>query len=240
MPTINGRYYMNPQYGAALERARAADEGSIRVNGMPQPSWLDRLLGFAPHEELEHNYNRTRNDADNSPLRLLSAGKKAGAQKSQPNSHESRPPADNTTVGNSVYNETSGLRPTAPSGAGSAHDLSDARAGLAGVIKNRDAKGTAVGKGTAPGRLTKSGESAVKAYPPAKRAYEESQAAAGKVSGNPAGPQHFYFDHGQGKPPWAQGKEPKESFGPFVNEGGGGDVPKGAKVKIRIYELGDR
>lgn len=26
MPYINGRYYMNPQYGAAVERAREADE----------------------------------------------------------------------------------------------------------------------------------------------------------------------------------------------------------------------
>jgi CHAP domain-containing protein len=40
MTIINGRYYMNPQYGAALERDRA--------NGAPQPSWLDRFLGFAP------------------------------------------------------------------------------------------------------------------------------------------------------------------------------------------------
>jgi hypothetical protein len=240
MPIINDRYYMNPQYGAAMERARAADMESARVNGLPQPSWLDRFLGFAPQEELEHNYNRIRNDSNNSPLRLLSAGKTAEAQRSRPSSHESRPPADNTTVGNSVYNETSGLRPTAPSGAGSAQDLSDARAGLAGVIKNRDARGTTVGQGTAPGQLTKSEAGAVKTYPPAKRAYEDSHVAAGKVSGNPAGPQHFYFDHGQGKPPWAQGKEPKESYGPFRNEGGGGDVPKGATVRIRIYDLGDR
>jgi len=48
MPMINGRYYMNPQYGAALERARAADEESVRVNGTPQPSWLDRFLGLVP------------------------------------------------------------------------------------------------------------------------------------------------------------------------------------------------
>lgn len=27
MPYINGRYYMNPQYGAALEQTREADEG---------------------------------------------------------------------------------------------------------------------------------------------------------------------------------------------------------------------
>jgi len=57
MPVINGRYYMNPQYGAAMEQARAADAESVRVNGLPQPSWLDRFLGFAPEENLQHNPN---------------------------------------------------------------------------------------------------------------------------------------------------------------------------------------
>jgi hypothetical protein len=48
MPIINGRYYMNPQFGAALVRARAADDESVRLNGAPQPSWLDRFLGLVP------------------------------------------------------------------------------------------------------------------------------------------------------------------------------------------------
>ena len=42
MPIIGGRYYMNPQYGAALERDRAAnppDEDQL-------PIWLDQFLGF--------------------------------------------------------------------------------------------------------------------------------------------------------------------------------------------------
>jgi len=236
MPTINGGYYMNPQYGAALERARAADEESVRVNGIPQPSRLDRFLGFAPQADLQHTYNHTYSDSDNIALRQVSAGKKAEPQRSRSSSHESRPPADNSTVGNSVYNETSGLRPTAPSGAGSAQDLSDARAGLAGVIKNRDARGTAVGRGTAPGQLTKSEAGAVKAYPPAMRAYDDSHAAAGKASGNPAGPQHFYLDSGRKKPDWAQGNEPKKSYGPFRNYAGHGDVHKGDEVRIRVYD----
>jgi hypothetical protein len=47
MPVINGKYYMNPQYGKALERDRIADEEHRRVHGEPQPSWLDHHLGFA-------------------------------------------------------------------------------------------------------------------------------------------------------------------------------------------------
>jgi hypothetical protein len=47
MPVINGRYYMNSQYGKALERDRIADEEHRRMHGAPQPSWLDHFLGFA-------------------------------------------------------------------------------------------------------------------------------------------------------------------------------------------------
>ncbi len=37
MPIINDRYYMNPQYGAALERDREADAQQTDQD----PSWLD-------------------------------------------------------------------------------------------------------------------------------------------------------------------------------------------------------
>ena len=65
MPIINGRYYMNPQYGAALERARTADEESIRNYGTPQPSWLDRFLGLVPTEEQQEQVSqRDSNSGD--------------------------------------------------------------------------------------------------------------------------------------------------------------------------------
>ncbi len=47
MPEINGRYYMNPQYGRAVERERIADEEHRRVHGEPQPTWHDYHYGFA-------------------------------------------------------------------------------------------------------------------------------------------------------------------------------------------------
>jgi hypothetical protein len=31
MPIVNGRYYMNPAYGAALERARGRDSGFLQA-----------------------------------------------------------------------------------------------------------------------------------------------------------------------------------------------------------------
>jgi hypothetical protein len=58
MPKINGRYYMNPQYGAGLESARAADDEFARVNGAPQPSWLDRFLGLVPTEDQQEQLNQ--------------------------------------------------------------------------------------------------------------------------------------------------------------------------------------
>jgi hypothetical protein len=61
MPIVNGRFYMNPQYVAALERARTADEDSIRANGAPQPSWLDRFLGLVPTGEEQEQMSQGDN-----------------------------------------------------------------------------------------------------------------------------------------------------------------------------------
>lgn len=72
MPVINGRYYMNPQYGAALERARAADEESIRADGAPQPSWLDRFLGLVPTDEEQQQISQV--DSNSSDIFREPAG----------------------------------------------------------------------------------------------------------------------------------------------------------------------
>lgn len=47
MPVINGRYYMNPQYGAALEADRAAaqaKDSSRKQKAPSNESWLDRQV----------------------------------------------------------------------------------------------------------------------------------------------------------------------------------------------------
>jgi hypothetical protein len=51
VPIINGRYCMNSQYGAAVERARANGSELVKAQGEPQPSWLDRFLGLVLTEE---------------------------------------------------------------------------------------------------------------------------------------------------------------------------------------------
>jgi hypothetical protein len=215
MPVINGRYYANPQYGRGLERARAADAESTRAHGEPKPSWHDHFLGLLP-TAAEQTRDRGRKQ------------------------FQEHPQSDRTsdeTVGNVIYNETVGLRPTSKTGKGSSQDLHEARVGAGTVAKNLDANGQKLGKPlTAPTHLTTQEAKAVRSYGPAKHAYEDSQTAASKASGDRNGPTHFYLDHGQPKPRWTKGKEPKQSYGPFRNDAGRGDVPKGAKVWIRVYD----
>ena len=53
------------------------------------------------------------------------------------------------------------------------------------------------------------------------------------------GSTHLYLDYGQKAPSWAAGKE-TTTCGPFKNAAGGGDVPKGAHVKIIIVHPEDQ
>ena len=181
---INGRFYANPAYGAALERARVQDA----ARGTEQA--------------------------------------KAQGQTT---------PAPNDPLANRIYNESSGLRPTAPKGPGSAEDLHDARTYMGHVIRNREAAGT--GGGVAHAQLGKQEAQAVQTYPPARAAYQDSQHAAERARSGPdqtGGARNFYLDYGQGAPPWARGKAPVATFGPFLNRAGGGDVPRGAKTTIVV------
>ena len=200
MPVINDRYYANPEYGRALERARVADEEFRRVHGEEKPSWLDRFLGFAD----ETDTKQAKQTRQNHP-QLQAQAKRV----------------TDDTIGNIIYNETSGLRPTSETGEGSPQDLHEARVGAGTVAKSLYADGQKLGKPlTAPTELTSKEAKAVRSYSPAKHAYEDSQAAASKASRDKSGPTHFYLDHGQPKPRWAKGKEPKQSYGPFRNVAG--------------------
>lgn len=136
------------------------------------------------------------------------------------------------TTGNIVYNETGGLRPKAKDGSGSSQDLHDSRVAVADVIDNRNKAGA-------------KGGVASDAVSPKERhnaQYKDSQAAASEAANSPdrtGGSTHFYLDYGQPKPNWANGKV-TTSYGPFVNAAGGGDVPKGADVRIVIVHPEDQ
>jgi RHS repeat-associated protein len=140
--------------------------------------------------------------------------------------------AQQQTTGNIVYNETGGLRPKSKDGSGSSQDLHDSRVAVADVIDNRNKAG-------AKGGVASDAVSAKERNNPQ---YKDSQAAASEAANSPdrtGGSTHFYLDYGQPKPSWANGKA-TTSYGPFVNAAGGGDVPKGADVRIIIVHPEDQ
>jgi hypothetical protein len=67
--------------------------------------------------------------------------------------------------------------------------------------------------------------------------YREAQTAVAEANASPDstnGACNYVLDYGQKMPDWVAKMQTVQSFGPFVNQSGGGDVPKGAQVVIRI------
>ena len=131
-----------------------------------------------------------------------------------------------------IYNETSGLR----------GNLADARVAIARVAVNRERLG--IRGGVATPEMSAAADLALQRNDPAAvAAYLDSlRAAALVLSGRPPcgvqdptrGATHYILDFGQRKPSWARGV-PRLNYGPFINAGGGGDVPRRATVHIQIY-----
>lgn len=193
MPTINGRFYANPAFGRALERARL---------------WESQRENASEHRSTKH--------------RRYTVG------------HDAATTIDG--VANQIYNETSGLRPTALRGPGSDLDLQYARMYMGHVIHNRVAR--KIPGGLAYDKLTGNEPHAIKhLFSAAYDSYGGSHHAAKLSFSHPdptGGATGFYLDHGQRLPPWAKGKKTVATFGPFTNAAGKGDVPKGEKVRIVI------
>lgn len=241
MPFINGRYYMNPFFGAALERARDAEEGgtdSLTANGTAGPELSDGVYRYRPFPAASDEIQLDSAEQGQGRGHHPKPQQKHRAQKPSETAHQPGSPAQNA---NRVYNETSGLRPTTTHGPGSAQDLHDARSFIAHVLENRETSGK-LGI-VAPDKLRPSEAHAIQAYPPAKQAYADSTKAAQSAasSSDPTkGATNYYLDYGQNPPPWAAGKKPVRSFGPFVDASGGGGVhnpKKGDKVHVRVYHM---
>ena len=134
--------------------------------------------------------------------------------------------ANSHQVGNIVHNETGGLRPEAKEGSGSSQDLHNAKVAISDVVKNREKSG--VNGGVASDKVSSKERNTSQ--------YKDAQQAAAQAARSPdvtGGSKHFYLDYGEKAPSWAAGKE-TTTYGPFKNAAGGGDVPKGAVVKIII------
>lgn len=137
-----------------------------------------------------------------------------------------------TQTGNIVYNETGGLRPEQKDGSGSSQNLHDARVAVSDVIDNRKKAGVKGGVAS----------DSVSSKERNNSQYKDAQSAASEAARSPdrtGGSTEFYLDYGQPKPSWANGTA-TTSYGPFRNAAGGGDVPKGADVRIIIVHPEDQ
>ena len=125
-----------------------------------------------------------------------------------------------------VLNETGGLSPSAEKGHGSAKDLHRARIAVAEISKRLREKGHP--EQVAPGEggiytglwygLATDDKDSIKAWNDSVSAAQE--ALSGSNITRDAG--YFRLDAKSGAvPPWAQGRTPSVTFGPFRNAGGG-------------------
>jgi hypothetical protein len=211
MPFIDDKYYMNPAYGRAVQRARAAEAASEHdESGQQQPG--THWVTIEGRHVLIHE---------------TQGGRTPHGNQSQPVSHSriQFPSSDSERrLAVIVFNETGGLTPSAKSGNGSAANLHDARVATAEVSKRLIEDGHA--NRVAPDELeTGLWQGLNDGNPAAVQAWNDSLSAARTAlagSNTTEDATHFRLDAKTGTmPPWAQGRQPAQTFGPFRNAGGG-------------------
>jgi hypothetical protein len=211
VPYINGRYYMNPQYGAAVEGARPEESDDVDDDGITTEPEIELVA------------------ADKASQREQPTKKQAPGSMHAPQSQEHK-----AEIG---YGETAGLLPQesphAPKKASpydrrtwdphSAAELQQARTNIMDIsIRNH------VVHPAKPGNDTIS-----------QSVWNDNMKAAANSDGSLPGQHFFIRQHGVGRQRpgpdqgWGQGK-PIRSYGPFRNVGGG-DAPKGDDTYIDIY-----
>jgi RHS repeat-associated protein len=146
-----------------------------------------------------------------------------------------KPDANKTEV-NKLYNEYSSLRPDP--GDSTTSDLNQARKNAAHVYDNTHGKGFQGSSGLNPNDardIKKPATDAAQAY----SATQDAVAAAAKEPDTTQGANHAYIydpaaiDSGQlHEPTWVSQGETTTVKGPFINQSGGGDIPKGDEVYV--------
>lgn len=222
MPFINGRFYANPIFGRALGRARLAEAGKVWSEEYP-------ARGQQHTQEIRHE--------DHTEQRLVKYHEAAHKKHSGDVYDAATTPEG---VANQIYNETAGLRPTVNNGIGPGTDwdMQAARIAMAHVIQNR-AKAKILNGLASPTITDHEAKATSSVGSKAYDAHGESVHAAhvASMQQDPlGGATNFYLDYGQGPPGYAKAKKlkPVGVFGPFDNPTGGGDAPKGKKVKIIV------
>jgi hypothetical protein len=229
MPWIKNRFYANPLFGRALERARVANEGGVWTEEFPaagEPTDFDE--GPHSYSSVPHAQRESARAQHPKPLKKRHHGDNYDAATTQEG------------IANQVYNETSGLRPTVRGNndKGSAWDLQHARIAMAHVIRNRVAGDTPGGLASPSITTHADLRDISKLGTPAYNAHGESVFAAHLSAGNPdptRGAVYFNLQYGQSVPSHLAGKKPVATFGPFLNTNNEGDLPKGDRVWIQIY-----
>jgi hypothetical protein len=233
MPFINGRFYMNRAYGRAIERARTANQ--IWSEEIPGPTGVSlREQSFGNDVSLSETHRKDSDahwvtiDGHHVLIESTQAGP-ARANNRTIRAHSS----PGTKPARIIFNETFGLRPANKN----PEDLHDARVAMAHTLLN--AKGMRHPPQTVTDKLTATSARAILLDAQAKAAWADSQDAlreAADSTDDTKGAVHFFLDYaGATSPSWATDDRETAQYGPFVNTAGGGDVPRGKVVTIRIY-----
>lgn len=207
MAFINGKFYMNPAYGRALETRRAAE--SVRQSGRDssrarsQPSIASRSGNHAPDRRSEIQYPASEHERK---LAVI------------------------------IFNETGGLSASTKSGNGSAANLHESRVAV-GEVSNRVIQSGHANRVAPDEIETGLWEGLNSHNPASVGAWNDPMQAARTVargSNITDGANHFRLDSKNGKVPlWASGTGSSATYGPFHNAGGGdASVPT---TEIHIY-----
>jgi len=203
---------MNPAYGLAVERARAAQAASNHHDPQKQ----------------DQDAHWVTIDGRHVLIQKTQAGQ---VQAKEPSSNEER---YLTIV---VFNETGGLSARTKKGDGSAENLYDARVAVAEIANRLRESGHA--EQVAPGEggiytglwkgLAQGDEDSTESW---NDSLSAARAALGGSNTTNAAT-HFRLDAKNGVvPSWAKGRTPSQKFGPFRNAGGG-DAAR--KPHIYVY-----
>src|SRR5579862_104876 len=211
MPDVNGKFYMNPAYGRAVEGSRGhkvALDKSARQLSTKDAHWVTIdghhvLIQESQSDGLQQKHHQ---DKQKRPAIEL------------PTSNDER----RLTV--IVFNETGGLTPLGSSEKRNAADLHAARVAAAEISKRAIESGH--DDRVAPDEIqTGLWQGLHDKNPVAIDAWNDSSSAArSALAGSNTTKQatHFRLDAKAGTiPRWAQGRQPSQTFGPFQNAGGG-------------------
>lgn len=199
MPFVNGKFYINPAYGRAIENARAAEELSHREE---DEHWVT----------IDHRH-------------VLIRDTRRGTESKQPNRTIHLPLNEKERrLAVIVFNETGGLTPNATTGKGSVADLHDARVTVAEVSERVIDSGHAnrvapdeIQAGLWKG-LNDKNSAAIDSWNDSLSAARAALASSETTNGAT----QFRLDSKNGTiPSWARGRQPSQTFGPFRNAGGG-------------------